>query len=194
MKTKKAKILLHRFFEGETTLEEEQMLESYFQSEMIDDELLPYKSFFGGIAEIAQTLVDSGIEDEIMDHILEQEHREKTKYRWMWQRISGVAVAVVIIFGGLLIYEQQNKQPFKDTFSDPDEAYAYATQTLKVISSKYNSGIVHLAHAKTLQSGLKPLKQVKKLDEASTPLQKGITAVNKGFSEVNSLEKYNIKQ
>jgi hypothetical protein len=43
------------------------------------------------------------IEEEIMDFILENENREKTRYRWLWQTVTGIAASVIIVLGGFLI-------------------------------------------------------------------------------------------
>jgi hypothetical protein len=72
-----------------------------------------------------------------MDFILENENREKTRYRWLWQTVTGIAASVIIVLGGFLFYQQQQKT-FDDTFENPQEAYAYAQQTLQFVSGKYN--------------------------------------------------------
>lgn len=187
MELQKVKILLQKYFEGNTTLEEEQILESYFQSEDIDAELVKYRELFTGISELSQPLSAEDIGEDIMDHILEQEHHEKKRYRWMWQTISGVAASILIVLGGLLIYEQ-NRKPFEDTFEDPEVAYAYAEHTLKYISSKYRSGVLHLASAKTFNASLQPLSKIKKINNASKPLNSSVKTINKGFNELKKLK------
>ena len=76
METKKIKRLLQLYFNGESTREDEKILEKYFQQNDVADELKEYSEFFGGISILANTSDDSSIEDEIMDYILENEHRE----------------------------------------------------------------------------------------------------------------------
>ena len=110
-----------------------------------------------------------------MDFILENENREKTKYRQLWRTVTGIAATVIIILGGILMYEQQQK-PFKDTFEDPDVAYAYAEQTLQYVSSKYAKGLAELSN-------------FGKLGAASKPIQDGVKPVNDFFNDIQKLEK-----
>lgn len=46
------KDLVKRFMEGETTLEEERRLYAYFSGDNVDEELLPYRDFFLGLASV----------------------------------------------------------------------------------------------------------------------------------------------
>ena len=116
---------------------------------------------------------DPTIEEDIMDFILENEHQEKTKYRWLWRTVTGIAASIIIVLGGVLFYDQQ--QPFEDTFTNPDEAYAYAEQTLQFVSGKYNKGLAQLANFEVLQSASKPLKE-------------GVKPVNDFFESIHKME------
>ncbi|MBN1819794.1 MAG: hypothetical protein JW833_03720 [Prolixibacteraceae bacterium] len=187
METKKIQLLLQQYFEGETSFEEESILEEYFSSDDIAEELLEYKEFFSGISEIRQ-LEGTSIEEDIMDFILEKEHQEKTRYRGLWKTVTGIAASIIIVLGSLLIYEQQ-KQPFKDTFTNPDEAYAYAEKTLQYISGVYETGLSPLSKSKKINDGLAELEKFNVLNEASKPIKKGIKTINKGFDITENLQK-----
>ena len=158
MKTKEIQQLLQQFFNGETSLEQERQLENYFQSGNVADELKEYAGFFGGIAELTGISDHSTIEEDVMDFILENEHQEKTKYRWLWKTVTGIAASVIIVLGGFLFYQQQQK-PFDDTFSDPEQAYDYAAQTLQFVSGKYNKGLAELSNFEIINKAPKPLKK-----------------------------------
>ena len=102
METKEVKQLLQRYFNGESSDADEQQLEAYFRSEDVANELKEYTEFFGGIAELTSVNDDTALEEDIMDYILENEHREKTKFRKMWQTVTGVAATIIIVLGGFL--------------------------------------------------------------------------------------------
>jgi hypothetical protein len=175
METKKITELLQNFFNGESTIEEERILETYFKSGNVAEELTEYAPFFNGISELATVTDDSNIEEEVMNFILENENHEKTRYRRMWQTVTGIAASVIIVLGGFLFYQQQQK-PFKDTFDDPKEAYAYAQQTLQFVSVKYNKGLAGL-------SGFE------KLRKATQPIKKGVAPVNEFYNAIEKMEK-----
>ena len=174
METSKIEKLLQNYFNGESTTEEEKILENYFRSAFVDEKFKEYTEFFCGLSELSNTSADSNIEEEIMDFILESENKDKLKYRWLWQTVTGIAASVIIVLGGFLFYQQQQK-PFEDTFKNPEEAYAYARQTLQFVSVKYNKGVSGLA-------------EFNKLQKAAEPIKKGIAPVNEFYKSIEKLE------
>jgi hypothetical protein len=173
METTKIKALLQKYFEGETSPTEEKLLENYFNSGNIDSELQEYAQFFEGIYTLAGNNRDRALESDIMDYILENETKEKSKYRWLWQTVTGVAASVIIILGGFLYYQQQKS--FDDTFKNPDEAYAYAVKTLGYVSGKYNKGIAGLS-------------KFDKLQKATEPVKKSFAPVNEFYQTIEKLK------
>lgn len=173
METSKIKDLLQKYFEGLTTQNDEELIESYFRSGNIDPELQEYKSFFDGLNELSGNGRNPKLESEIMDFILESEHREKAKYRWLWQTVTGVAASIIIVLGGFLYYQQQ--KTFDDTFKNPDEAYAYAQKTLGYVSGKYNKGLAALS-------------KFDKLQKATEPVKKGLAPVNEFYQAIEKMK------
>lgn len=187
MKTSKIEKLLQNYFNGETTSDEEKALESYFRSGKVAEEFQEFTEFFNSISELANTYDDSNIEEEVMDFILENENKDKLKYRWLWQTVTGVAASVIIILGGFLFYQQQEK-PYEDTFKNPEEAYAYARQTLQFVSVKYNKGISGLAEFDKLQKAIEPVKKgVAPVNEFYKTIEKMKTEVNEEI--INTTDK-----
>lgn len=170
MKTKEIKKLLQKYFEGESSLEEERILQTYFTAGNVAEELSEYAGFFGGIAQLAKVSGESEIENEVMDHILENEHREKTRFRQMWQMVTGVAAAIIIVMGGFLIFQEQQK-PFADTYKNPDRAYEVAAQTLQFVSEKYSTGMDELSN-------------FGKIEKAAATMQLGVEPVNEFFERI----------
>ncbi|MCA1759349.1 MAG: hypothetical protein LC658_06235 [Bacteroidales bacterium] len=173
METKEVKQLLQRYFNGESKLAEERLLEKYFQSDNVADELKEYTGFFTGISALTETGRDEELEGEIMDFIQKNEPGKKTNKRWLWQAVTGIAASVIIVLGGILFY-QQEKEPFKDTFDNPEIAYAYAEETLGYISAKYNKGLSGLAN-------------FEKLETATEPMQKGVRPVNEYMEMIEKM-------
>lgn len=173
METTKIKALLQKYFEGETSPAEEKMLEDYFNSGKVESSLQEYTPFFEGISALAGNNRDRALESDIMDFILESETKEKSKYRWLWQTVTGVAASVIIILGGFLYYQQQKS--FDDTFKNPDEAYAYAVKTLGYVSGKYNQGLAGLS-------------KFDKLQKATEPVKKGFAPVNEFYQTLEKLK------
>jgi hypothetical protein len=173
METTKIKALLQKYFEGETSPAEEKVIENYFNGGKVNRSLQEYAQFFEGISKLAGNNRDRALESDIMDYILENETKEKSKYRWLWQAVTGVAASVIIILGGFLYYQQQKS--FDDTFKDPDEAYAYAVKTLGYVSGKYNKGLAGLS-------------KFDKLQKATEPIKKGFAPVNEFYQTIEKLK------
>ncbi|MGQ8338307.1 hypothetical protein ACUNWD_17265 [Sunxiuqinia sp. A32] len=177
MDLKDIKQKLHDYFEGNSSSQDEEILRAYFSSGEVDEELQPYSEFFGGLSLLSKTK-DGQLEEDIMDFILESEHKEKNKYRWLWQSVTAVAAALMIAL--LVVNFNQNQYKWEDTYSDPDQAYVEARRTLEYVAGKYQKGLVQL-------------QPVKKLNTASQPLTEGMDILEKGFQEVQTSKKISEK-
>lgn len=176
MELTEVKILLQKFFDAQTSEEEEKQLADFFRAGQVPEELKVYQQFFDATEELSTTKFD-GFEEEVMSHILESEHREKSKYRWMWQTVTSAAAILII---ALLVVNYNQEKRWQDTYDDPEIAYQEATKALQYMAGKYQKGMVKL-------------QPMAKLEKASAPLQTGLGLVNKGFEEMNELKKLNQK-
>lgn len=173
MEAKEIKQLLQQYFNGESSFKEEGKLEAYFQSGNVADEFVKYTEFFDGISNLTSTVDDSTIEEDVMDFILENEHKEKTKYLTMWKMVTGIAASIIIVLGGFLVYQQKQK-PFNDTFDNPEQAYAYAEQTLQFVSGKYKKGLAEFSN-------------FEKLQVANKSISKGIAPINEFYEGIERI-------
>jgi hypothetical protein len=173
MESQKIHILLQKYFDAETTLEEENELITYFSSGEVDETLKMYVPMFSGIKELS---VDESpdLGDDLMNYILESEHKEKLRYRLMWQMVSGVAASVILVMLAVNFYSDQNQ--WKDTYNNPDQAYAEASKTLNFVAGKYNKGLAQL-------------RPIGRIESAVNPLNSGMKTLNKGFDQMNELNK-----
>jgi len=177
MESQKIKILLQKYFEAETTLDEENELINYFNSGEVADELKPYIPMFSGLKSLSVS-ENPDLGDDLMNYILESEHKEKLRYRWMWQIVTGVAASVILVMLAVNFYGDQNQ--WKDTFKNPDQAYAEASKTLDFVAGKYNKGLAQL-------------RPITKMENAVNPLRSGINILNKGFGQMKEVETLNKK-
>jgi hypothetical protein len=177
MESQKINILLQKYFDAETTIDEENELINYFSSEEVDESLKMYVPMFSGMKELS---VDENpdLGDDLMNYILESEHKEKLRYRWMWQIVTGVAASVILVMLAVNFYSSGNQ--WNDTFKDPDQAYAEASKTLEFVAGKYNQGLAQL-------------RPIGKIERAVSPLNSGMSKINKGIEQMNEIEKLNQK-
>ncbi len=173
MESQKINILLQKYFDAETTIDEENELITYFTSGDVDETLKMYVPIFSGIKELSAD-ENPNLGDDLMDFILESEHKEKLKYRWMWQMVTGVAASVILVMLAVNFYSDRNQ--WKDTYTNPDQAYVEASKTLDFVAEKYNKGLAQLG-------------PIGKIESAVNPLNSGMKTLNKGFDQMNELNK-----
>lgn len=177
MESQKINILLQKYFDAESTLDEENELITYFNSGKVEDELKPYIPVFSMLKELSAD-ENPELGDELMNHILESEHKEKVRYRWMWQIVTGVAASLILVILAVNFYSDRNE--WNDTFDDPQQAYVEASKTLEFVAGKYNKGLAQL-------------KPIGKVEEAATPLYSGMKTLNKGLGKLENIDNLNKK-
>jgi len=173
MESQKINILLQKYFDAETTIDEENELITYFTCGEVDENLKMYVPMFSGLKELSVD-EDSALGEDLMNFILESEHKEKLRYRWMWQVVTGVAASVILVMLAVNFYSSQNQ--WKDTFTDPKQAYSEASKTLEFVAGKYNKGLAQL-------------KPIGRIESATDPYYSGMKKLNKGFDQMNELNK-----
>ena len=130
--------LLSRFYEGQTTPEEELLLAAYFRCEDVPEELQEDKQLFLMLAQISDQEMPQDIAEEITAFVnnlgqsdiqplipKDKQHkgvifRLKTPPK-MWYRVAAT-VAILLAIGGGVISHQKQTDPFRDTCSTPEEA------------------------------------------------------------------------
>jgi hypothetical protein len=172
MESQKINILLQKYFDAETTIDEENELITYFTSGEGDENLKMYVPMFSGIKELSAEEEVSDLGDDLMNYILESEHKEKLRYRWMWQIVTGVAASVILVMLAVNFYSSQNQ--WKDTFTDPKQAYSEASKTLNFVAGKYNKGLAQL-------------RPIGRIESATDPYHSGMKKLNKGFEQMKKL-------
>jgi hypothetical protein len=177
MESQKINILLQKYFDAETSIAEENELITYFTSGEVDENLKMYVPLFSGIRELSAD-EDPGLGDDLMNYILESEHREKLRYRWMWQMVTGIAASVIVVLLAVNFYGNQNR--WDDTFSNPDHAYAEAARTLEFVAGKYNKGMAQLS-------------PIGKMEEATIPFYSGMNTLDKGLGKLEEITQLNEK-
>ena len=132
------KSLLARFYEGQTTPEEERLLADFFRREDVPEELQEDKQLFLMLAQISDQEMPQDIAEEITAFVnnlgqsdiqplipKDKQHkgvifRLKTPPK-MWYRVAAT-VAILLAIGGGVISHQKQTDPFRDTCSTPEEA------------------------------------------------------------------------
>ncbi|MEL7122394.1 MAG: hypothetical protein AAFO07_23315 [Bacteroidota bacterium] len=102
----KIKELLDKYFEGETTLEEEHKLKLYFLDDNVDESLLPYKPLFNMIEEESHVKLNKTFDSKLEASI--KQFRTRHRIRRMYQ-VIGSAAAMLAILLCLFLYNPMDE-------------------------------------------------------------------------------------
>lgn len=152
MEFNKIEDILEKYFQGETTIAEENQLKEYFSSPNVAQHLEQYKPMFGYFSQVKEQKSTQTIP-------------LKTKKRNVaWLSIA--ASAVVLLGIGTYFYtSEKNATPVTaqselGTYDDPEEALAATQKALALLSNNVNVGIESVQYIKEYeQSKNKIFKQ-----------------------------------
>lgn len=180
MTIEQIKSLLSRFYEGQTTPDEERLLADFFRREDVPEELQEDKQLFLMLAQISDQEMPADIADEIatfvnnlgksdiqpLTHVSQQRkgviYRLKTPPK-IFYRVA-TTVAILFAIGGGVFFHQRTytTDPFRDTCSTPEEA---AREIL------YANDIINRSFAPFRQSTNMATEQVNDINETLGKIQ-----------------------
>jgi len=150
MDSNKIEQLLAKYWESETSLEEEKELREFFNGPNVPDHLkqnVPLFKFFK--EEKKSGKLDPVFDQQVLDKIesLDNQKPKKGKVVVMYKQYLQVAAAVlVLVVAGYFIkeeyYEKEKEvQPYiSDTFEDPQKAFEETKKALQMISANFKKG------------------------------------------------------
>ena len=153
--------LLEKYFEGESTLSEEEQLRKFFASGNVPErwnDLARYFTYFDQEKDLS--MMDPSFDESIMEKVKESKlgaimdiHRP-----WIYW-ISGIAATILILLAIFVKFDPISKR-VEDTYKDPQLAYNEAKKILLFVSAKFNQGTKNLGSIQALETGLTELKPV----------------------------------
>ncbi|WP_163398965.1 hypothetical protein [Flavobacterium fluviatile] len=153
MELDKIENILEKYFQGETTIAEENELRKYFSSSDVAQHLEQYKPVFGYFSQVK--------EQKSTYEVPLQSKRLKVG----WLSIAASAVLLLGIGTYFLVSEQNNaavvaSQKELGTYDDPEEALKATQKALALLSNNVNVGIESVHYIKEYeQSKNKIFKQ-----------------------------------
>lgn len=112
--------LLEKYFEANTSLEEEKILKDFFTKETVPDHLIQYKGFFGSFEKVKKEV--HGTEIKLP--------KKKFSLKWI------AAAAVVLLMLSAFSYQQYEVHQQKEA----QKAFLETQKALRMISQNLNKG------------------------------------------------------
>ncbi|MEA9412879.1 hypothetical protein [Flavobacterium sp. PL02] len=141
MESDKIEIILEKYFQGESTIAEENELKNYFSSPNVAQHLEQYKPLFGYFSQVKEQR-------------LTQEIPLQTKKRNVaWLSIAASAVLLLGIGSYFYLNNTNNTTPVVaksdlGTYDSPEEALAATQKALAMVSHNVNTGIESVQYIK----------------------------------------------
>lgn len=141
MELHKIELLLEKYFDGETTINEENELKAYFSSNEVAIHLEKYKPLFGFyIQEKTQKIA-----------LKSPQHKTRRALKWI-----SIAASIVAMLGvGTLAYlNQPTVTEYQElgTYDDPEKALRATQQALALLSNHVNMGIESVQYIQQYES------------------------------------------
>jgi hypothetical protein len=159
--------LLEKYWNCDSTLEEEQELKSWFlqrkEPSGSDEEELLFRYY--DLEKKKEVLSDS-FDDEVI-HSISSNKRKKGKRLFMspaFRNISKIAAGVVVAVAAtfVILREEEPELPavfMTDTYENPEEAYEETLKVLNLISQKLNVGKKHAAKISVFSEAEEAVKE-----------------------------------
>ena len=133
MTTEQIKRLLERYWAGDTSLEEEFVLKTFFSGDSIPEELKKYKPLFSWKTNQLQLKGSRTLKNGLI---------KTTPIQWYSFLKAAASVLLILTLGiGIYTHYQQEKyldKVFTETYSDPEDALQETKNVIGKISSVLN--------------------------------------------------------
>lgn len=140
------KELISKYWNGETSLEEEVLLRDFFLQEEVPADLAKYKSLFVYQNQQKEIHVSGNFEQKVLalienDSISVSLQKKRVFLKFM--RVAAVGLFMLAV-GGVTAYLLNDKDEYQfnytDTFTSPEEAYSVIHSAVYAVSANLNEG------------------------------------------------------
>lgn len=177
MDLQKIEKLLQKYYNGETSLEEEEVLRTFFASRDVPGHLEAEKEMFCYYySQSWNEAANPGLEGKILDTIrIEGIRYRKQPVKKRLYLFTSVAASFLILLGSYFLITGKNGIGFslkkhEDTYESPELAYLETKKTLLIISEKFNRGTKELQTLSTFDKVAKELNNISKVRYATESL------------------------
>ena len=154
--------LLKKYWDAETTLEEEQELFRFFEAGDVPGHLEETARIFSYFAQQKSPVIsNASFEKEILDKTSIAPIAKKTKViRWNFNQALKVAAAIGgVVVASVIIRNQLVTQETPDTFEDPKAAYEETKKAFELLADKWNKGKEEAMKIRTINEAQEIVKE-----------------------------------
>jgi hypothetical protein len=142
--------LLEKYWQAETSIEEEQALAAYFKGPVVDPDLKPYSDLFAYFEEESQVNPGPDFESRILQAVTAESSAARVPVRHFQWSLVAAAAAILVIVASLFLFQpaKRSVQPvantavatITDTYDNPEQALAAVRHALLIASVHLKEG------------------------------------------------------
>jgi hypothetical protein len=177
MDNEELKKLVIKFYDGESTEEEEKYLRAIFSSDQVPEGFETEKEIILFCMANGRIAVPSyNLEEKILEAVDESGKEPlKVKVRKYYLQIISSAAAVLLVLLSTY-FLLGSRSGYKDTYSDPVIAYAETMKILQDVSARLNRGTNALRNVSKLSEMTE--KSLEKINESSALMNRSVMKLN----------------
>lgn len=182
METEEIKRLTERFYEGETTEQEEKLLRALFSGNNCPEGLEAEQEYIRYCLENTKIKSPSdGFANRIIDAVITADKRSESRMLQgkLIYFISAAAASVILFFS--VYFLAGSNRAYPDTYDDPEIAYAETLKILYNVSASLNKGAGKIA----------PLGKLTDVSRQSMLIvNESASLINNSFSKLEAIDQF----
>lgn len=185
MQTDELKQLIEKFFDGETSVEEERRLKEYFRREDVPEQFADVKVYFKALDQEVGPALDEDFDKHLFEKMAEKDIRSHMdSKRWIYRIVAAAAVVLLMVWVGTKVFGTKEEY---GTVNDPVLAFNETRKALDLAAAEMNRGLTPTEKTvKTVDESLQKVYQLGKWEEALKKTEKLFQSTNNIISKGKS--------
>ena len=143
MEYKGIKALLEKYWNCETSLEEEAQLRKYFSGDEIHEDLKEFAPLFQYFKSEGEVRISEGFEKKFIGKVKVRKQAGKRRYLNIYYKVAAAVILilfVITVHQRFIAVKEKATTIVQDTFEDPEKALEETKKALLLVSEKWNKG------------------------------------------------------
>jgi hypothetical protein len=143
MDYKGIKTLLEKYWNCETSLEEEAQLREYFTGDEVHEDLLEFVPLFQYFKSESEIHISDNFDKKFIDQVEKRRKTGKRRYLNIYYKVAAAVILVLFVFTihqRFIAIREKATTIVQDTFEDPEKALEETKKALLLVSEKWNKG------------------------------------------------------
>lgn len=197
MNTAEIKILINKYYEGETSLDDEKLLKGYFSSDEVADQFKEHIPIFEYYLFDRNKKTAPEFGEKIIGRLGQQKNVPFYRNKKFFFYTTGIAASVIFLLA--LIFESTFYNTKTDAFADASYtreetqiAYDQTKKALAYVSEKYAQGVDPLGDIAKFRLGALPVNEIAKLTDGMNSVNYNVNKMNVGVENLSRISKFTI--